>query len=106
MDHAGLMKEKRETSWEHFYTSIYFQSGEERYVAQWMGFIMYSRDSKEFVGCDKRQAIYKSRHRTDLSCYIFYNLNLCYDWCHHVHARARARTHTHTHTHTHRRFDG
>ena len=50
-----------------------------------MGFIiMYSRDSKEFVGCDKRQAIYKSRHRADLSRYIFYNLNLCYDRCHHI----------------------
>ena len=51
-----------------------------------MGFIiMYSRDSKEFVGCDKRQAIYKSRRRADLSRYIFYNFNLCYDRRHHIH---------------------
>jgi len=62
MDHGGARKEKTKTSWEHFYTSIYLQLGEERYVAQWMGFIiMYSRESKEFVECDKRQAIYKSR---------------------------------------------
>ena len=45
---------------------------------------MYSRDSKEFVLCDKRQAIYKSRYRADLSLYIFYNLNLCYDRRHHI----------------------
>ena len=50
---------------------------------------MYSRDSKEFVGCNKRQAIYKSKHRADLSRYIFYKLNLSYDRCHHIH------THTH-----------
>ena len=50
-----------------------------------MGFIiMYSRDSKEFVGCDKRKAIYKSRHRADLSHDIFYNLNLSYDRHHHT----------------------
>ena len=52
-----------------------------------MGFIiMYSRDSKEFMGCDKRQAIYKSRHRVDLSRYIFYSLNLGYDRHHHTHS--------------------
>ena len=51
-----------------------------------MGFIiMYSRDSKEFVGWDKRQAIYKSRHRADLSRYIFYNPNLYYDRRNHIH---------------------
>jgi len=50
---------------------------------------MYSRDSKEFVGYDKRQAIYKSRHRADLSHYIFHNLNLCYDRCHHIHTHKR-----------------
>ena len=54
-----------------------------------MGFIiMYSRDSKEFVGCDKRQAIYKSRHIADLSRYHFYNLNLCY-YKHHTHTHTR-----------------
>ena len=51
-----------------------------------MGFIiMYSSDSKEFVGCDKKQAIYKSRHRADLSRYILYDLNLGYDRRHHIH---------------------
>ena len=64
-----------------------------------MGFIgMYSRDSMEFVGCNKRQAIYKSRHRADLSRYIFYNLNLSYDWRHHIHAHARTHACKHTHT--------
>ena len=56
------MKEKTETSWEHFYTSIYLQSSEERYVAQQIGFIgMYSSEIKEFVGYDKRQAMLQSR---------------------------------------------
>ena len=51
-----------------------------------MGFIiMYSRDSKELVGCEKRHAICKIRHRADLSRYIFYTLNLCYDAPSHTH---------------------
>ena len=63
-----------------------------------MGFIiMYSRDSKEFVGCDKRQAIYKSRRRADISRENFYNLNLWYDRRHHIY--------TCTHTQTCRRLD-
>ena len=51
-----------------------------------MGFIiMYSRDSKEFVGCEKRQATYESRHRADLFHYTFDALNLSKDRRHHIH---------------------
>ena len=51
-----------------------------------MGFIiMYSRDSKEFVGCDKRQSIYKADAEQTYPFIYFHNLNLCYDRRHHIH---------------------
>ena len=52
---------------------------------------MCSRDRKEFVGCDKRLAIYKSRHRADLSRYHFCNLNLCHDRRHHIYIHTQTR---------------
>ena len=56
--------------------------------SKWGLLLCPADDSKEIVGCNKKQAIYKSRHRADLSHYIFDNINLCDD-----------RRHIHMHTH-------
>ena len=64
---------------------IYNQARKGMWSSKWGLLFCTAGESKEFVGCNKRQAIYKSRHRADLSHCIFYNLNLCYNRRHHIH---------------------
>jgi len=66
-NHAGPMKEKTKTNWEHFSNDL-FTLGKEKHVAQEQGLLVcYAGERRERCSATIFTATYKREHRADLS---------------------------------------